>query len=206
MSKTFVIADQHFFHQNVMVYESRPFKDIFDMNDSMVRRWNSVISRADKVYALGDVSFGRKPETQEIIESLNGYKVLVMGNHDKGRSAKNFWLDAGFQEVIRHPILIDDNIILSHEPQESLWSIKQIKNIYGHVHGNWGYKTITENTACVSVERWNYTPVNMETLKLLMKLQEDGHSGMEKYNQLLSQLSQRSFNQAVKVQSQTSRR
>lgn len=42
--------------------------------------------------------------------------------------------------------------------------------IYGHVHSTEAYKTITKQTACVSVERWNYTPVDLEKIKELVKL------------------------------------
>ena len=32
-------------------------------------------------------------------------------------------------------------------------------NIFGHVHNDMRFPTITPRGACVSVERWNYTPV-----------------------------------------------
>ena len=42
--------------------------------------------------------------------------------------------------------------------------------IYGHVHGTDMYKTITKNTACISVERWDYTPIELERIIELAKL------------------------------------
>lgn len=53
--------------------------------------------------------------------------------------------------------------MLSHEP---LYINRNMPyaNIYGHVHGNMTYQSITSQSACVSVERIKYTPIEFGSL------------------------------------------
>ena len=65
----FYISDLHFFHENILLYDSRPFASVEDMNAEMVRRWNSVVKNNDTVYVLGDMFFKNR-STDEIISIL----------------------------------------------------------------------------------------------------------------------------------------
>ena len=170
MNEIFVTADLHLFHNNIIKYENRPFRGVEEMNDEIVKRWNNTVSKHDKVFVLGDVSFGGKEETKEIIERLNGHKTLIMGNHDRPRSITNFWQYVGFNEVCRYPIIYKEFTVMTHEPPSYFNEATPFAYIYGHVHSSDMYKTITKNTACVSMERWDYTPVNIEKIYELMKL------------------------------------
>ena len=53
----FIIADTHFFHENIIDYCDRPFKDWQEMNAVMIERWNEVVTPEDEVYHLGDCIF-----------------------------------------------------------------------------------------------------------------------------------------------------
>lgn len=163
MSKTFLISDLHFGHSNIIKYENRPFKDREEMDEFLIKKWNKVVKKYDKIYVLGDFSFYNKGKTKEIIKKLNGYKILIMGNHDREKNV-SWWIDAGFNEVSRYPIIIDNYIILSHEPPEYISENSPYYYIYGHVHGTESYKTQTPKSACVCVERWRYSPVDMNFL------------------------------------------
>lgn len=168
MQKIFVIADTHFFHNNIIEYENRPFRSVEHMNDAIIKNWNSVVSNRDKVYVLGDVSFANKEDTKGIITQLNGSKTLIIGNHDK--PITQYWLDIGFKEVSKYPILYKDFIIMSHEPPEYIPGSSPYKYIYGHVHSTDMYRTVTKNSACVSIERWGYAPVELSKLFELMMI------------------------------------
>lgn len=168
MRKTFVIADTHFGHANIIKYENRPFENEYDMRDQLIKNWNNKVSKGDVVYILGDFSFYNKFFTSEIIRRLNGSLRLVMGNHDRGHSVK-WWLEAGMDEVYRFPVLYKNEVILSHEPLDD---IGPFKNIYGHVHSDPQYETITNKSACISLERWGYEPVEIEKVIEMMEGQE----------------------------------
>jgi len=116
----------------------------------------------------GDVSFYNKEKTTEIISQLNGKKVLVKGNHDQRDN--QWWLDVGFDEVSNYPFVYKEWFVIQHEPPTYMNEATPYFYIYGHVHGTDMYKTITKQTACVSVERWDYTPVELDKIIELVKL------------------------------------
>jgi len=168
MPKTFLIADTHFGHTNIIKYENRPFADADAMDSQIVKNWNKTVSKNDKIFIAGDVSFHNKEKTAQIIQQLNGKKILVKGNHDK--RINQWWLDIGFEEVSNYPIIYKEWFIIQHEPPTYINEAMPFFWLYGHVHGTEMYKTITKNTACVCVERWNYTPVDLEKIIELSKL------------------------------------
>lgn len=166
MTKKFVISDLHLFHENIIDYENRPFLSVEHMHSCFVKNWNNVVSKNDIVYNLGDVTFSNKENTKPIIERMNGYKILILGNHDRGRS-RQFYLDCGFQEVIKYPIIIEGFLILSHEPLYTNTNMPYC-NIHGHTHGtDYGAHDRYFNA---SVEKINYTPILLSEIVKNFKL------------------------------------
>lgn len=159
MSNVFFIADTHFYHTNILNLENRPFNTVEEMNNTLVKNWNSVVTKRDKVFILGDFSLLPPEKCQDVFNSLNGSKILVKGNHD-GRKTERF-LNLGFKEVYSYPVLYDQKYLLSHRP---ILDGKYV-NLYGHVHSNPEYETWSPLGACFSAERHNYTPVSFETVK-----------------------------------------
>lgn len=153
-------SDHHFGHGGIIDYEARPFRDAEEMNEALIERWNAVVGIGDKVFHLGDFSFLNKEKTSGILDRLNGYKMLIMGNHDRGR-ARNWWLEAGFQEVSEHPIVYGGFFFLSHEPMY-LNKHMPYANIHGHIHSQ---KYEGGQYINVSVEHWDYAPVPFELIK-----------------------------------------
>ena len=86
MQKVFFISDHHFGHKLIIDFETRPFENVEVMNASMIESWNSVVGKNDKVFHLGDFSFLNREKTAQIVAQLHGYKHLILGNHDRGRS------------------------------------------------------------------------------------------------------------------------
>lgn len=160
MSKAFFISDHHFGHKHIIDFESRPFKDADEMNEIMIEKWNAVVGKQDKVFHLGDFSFLNKEKTKAIVSRLNGYKILILGNHDRGRS-RAWWLDAGFDEVSEHPIIYKDFFFLSHEPMYMNYHMPYV-NVHGHIHSQ-KYEGV--NYFNVSVEHWDYTPLTFEQIR-----------------------------------------
>lgn len=168
----FFVADYHFGDSNIELYEGRPHLFI----DEYLERYNNVVQKDDIVYFLGDIATKNFIDDEclnYILNNMSGYKVLVLGNHDKEISKDiNFWISLGFDEVYKYPIIVDDFFICSHEP---MYVSKQMPyvNIYGHVHGNENYKTFSSCGACVCVERHNFTPVCIKEIKKQIKKERD---------------------------------
>lgn len=160
MSKRFVVADHHFYHNNIIKYANRPFNDIDQMNNILIEKHNQMVNRNDITFVLGDFSFGNQQETRNILKKMNGRKILILGNHDVGNKA--WWISVGFEDVIKYPIIINDFFILSHKPVYLNDHMPYI-NIHGHLHSK---KYQNSNYVCVSVESTDYYPINLETLIL----------------------------------------
>lgn len=159
MSRKWVISDTHFYHDRVITYEKRPFADIDEMNCQIIKRWNQVVSKRDKVFHLGDFSFGNKCQVADIVGQLKGDIYLILGNHDRSRSDA-WWLETGIKTVYRYPIIMNNYFILSHEVTR-LNSYMPYINLHGHTHGKCmeGFQYIN-----CSVEVNNYAPQNLDAV------------------------------------------
>jgi calcineurin-like phosphoesterase family protein len=110
----FFTSDWHCFHDKALQYDERPFKDMTHMIESLITRFNATVPENGVCYFLGDI--GNKPaEIKKVIDRLNGTKVLVMGNHDKGMEAM---YNAGFDVVVYGLVLYhaEQRITVSHCP------------------------------------------------------------------------------------------
>src|SRR5690349_12429086 len=81
----FFTSDLHISHRRICEFEpeSRPFKDVSHMNETIVERWNEVVRPDDTVFVLGDVALGPVEEWDNVLSRLSGHKHLIVGNHDK---------------------------------------------------------------------------------------------------------------------------
>jgi calcineurin-like phosphoesterase family protein len=160
MTKVYITSDSHFFHKNIIQYENRPFGSVEEMNEVMIKNWNKVVSKEDKIFHLGDFAFSNKEKTLELVSKLNGYKILILGNHDKRRNIQ-FYRDVGFNEVYKWSIIYSEWYILSHSPIYVNENMPYI-NIDGHIHNKEmvGLNKNQKNSYInVCVEKANYTPV-----------------------------------------------
>ena len=74
-------SDTHFGHASILNFCKRPFKDVDEMNEELIKRWNEVISKEDTVFHLGDFAFGGVEIWNKTLPRLNGHIVLILGNH-----------------------------------------------------------------------------------------------------------------------------
>lgn len=167
MSKQFFIADTHFGHKNIIEYENRPFNSINDMDNVIIENWNKTVKDTDYIYILGDFALSNKNRIIELIKILNGYKVFILGNHDKDYSY-SWWNTVGLDMVCAYPIIINEWFILSHEPIYVNTNMPYV-NIFGHVHANPQYQNFSKHHFCVSCERINYTPIELSEITKMIK-------------------------------------
>lgn len=130
------ISDLHFGHANVIRFDGRPFKDVDEMEDTLVRNWNSATRLEDTVYILGDLCWGKESEWKRILAKLNGSKVLIRGNHDLKEMSSG--LKKMFQDIKDYKEITDSgrHVIMCHYPI-LLYKSSYNPNCYmlcGHVH------------------------------------------------------------------------
>lgn len=144
-NKVFFTADLHFGHKNIIKYCNRPFVNLEEMQDKMIREWNKVIPNDADVFILGDVAFSlSKTKIKEIFDSLNGRKHLILGNHDNLESLP---LECFVHVSMQDQIVIKDidedgnskftTCILSHYPLMRWAGVSRgVFSLHGHEHGN----------------------------------------------------------------------
>jgi calcineurin-like phosphoesterase family protein len=156
MSRVFVISDTHFGHKRIIEFEAaaRPFATIEDHDRELVARWNAVVTKRDTVWHLGDVFFGK--DGHKALGELNGYKRLVLGNHDHYSLAvyQQYFAKIYGAAEYRH-------CILTHVPIHENQMYRYEKNVHGHMHS----KSIPDpRWVCVSAEHTGLAPILMDTV------------------------------------------
>lgn len=155
-----VISDTHFHHSKILGYCQRPFETVEEMNEVLIKNWNSVINEDDIVYILGDFCFGNKEMLREIVSQLKGRKILILGNHD--RLTKGAYLDVGFETVTKNPMIVDEDFILSHHPLQG--DLGKFYNIHGHKHKLPSEAQFSPKHFDIGVDDHNFFPHNLDTV------------------------------------------
>lgn len=157
MQQVWLVSDTHFNHTNIIKYSGRPYDDVVAMNEALILNWNSVVDPEDIVFHLGDVGLFRHPsQAKEIVQQLNGKKILIYGNHDR---RKWDWINIGFMAAQRGPLKFNQ-YMFSHKPLIPSQNPHKLINIHGHIHEKDSMFPWQIN---ISVERTNYTPVQLMT-------------------------------------------
>lgn len=135
----FFTSDNHFSHNNILLYANRPFSSVEDMDEEMIKCWNEKVCPHDIVYHLGD--FTLKDNALPYIERLNGFIQFVVPefHHDKYwlknfRSHKRVKLLTSIYQIMYENIWV----ILCHYPFHS-WEKSHYNSyhLFGHCHNQY---------------------------------------------------------------------
>lgn len=157
---TFLVSDTHFDHENIIKYCNRPFSDKHEMNQILIKRWNSVVKKTDTVFFLGDMTYGWNHRPEEYwLKKLNGRIIFIEGSHDdpNEKTHKEF-------VILNYR---NKKFYLVHDPENVPDNWKGW-TIHGHHHNNktQRFPFINGETKRinVSVELINYIPLNIDQL------------------------------------------
>jgi calcineurin-like phosphoesterase family protein len=185
LEKTFFTSDTHFGHANIIKYGKRPFQDVRQMDEALIRNWNETVSEEDPVFHLGDFTLGEN--ARRYFAALNGQiHILTLEWHHDAR-----WLKAelGKERLVSrsgHPVrllpaltvlscaALGTNqyalpITVSHYPLAD-WEASHhgAWQLHGHSHGTYadphGRKCLD-----VGVDAVAYRPVSLKTLAGMMR-------------------------------------
>ena len=158
-----IISDTHFGDEELAAgHPGRP------NGADLVKMINSKVGRKDVLIHLGDVG------NPEIAKQLRGYKVLVMGNHDAGRT--NY--EDIFDEIYEGPVMLGEKLLLSHELIQIPWAF----NLHGHDHQGKHLHKGGMNV-CIDADGMGYFPINLnQALKtgLLSKIESIHRTTIDK--------------------------
>ncbi|WVX87887.1 metallophosphoesterase [Arthrobacter phage Berrie] len=182
MSKVYFHSDWHFNH--AFVAETRGYSSAAEHDEALIQRINSVVTKRDHLWVLGDVLMGSVSAGLEKVRRVNGIKHLVLGNHDPGHPMhrKSIPHTRRFLEAFDSVSLHEQvklpggrKVLLSHFPYEGdhttqdryrQWRLRDEGDwlIHGHVHDLW---FVQDRQLNVGVDRLNY-PVEATTLAGLL--------------------------------------
>jgi calcineurin-like phosphoesterase family protein len=146
-TKLFFTSDFHLFHKNVLRFDNRPFKNVGDMHEEIINKWNHVVGENDVVYYLGDLTFAKAHEISEvnrILDEFNGKIHFIIGNHDDDKVIRKFNRFETINDYVElkvthndNDVVVDTLVCLFHYPIYS-WNKAHYGSIHlhGHSHGN----------------------------------------------------------------------
>lgn len=164
----------HWFHEGrggVWFYSDPHFSDEemkwlrqnYIGDQEQVDNINKCVGKYDTIVILGDIG------DPTWLQKIKGYKVLVLGNHDRGASIYKPYAD----EIYEGMLTISDKILLSHEPLDDQYHLV----VHGHDHSGW-FEAKTEHwhiNCCA--ELIGYKPVCLKDIvnSGILKLIPDIH-------------------------------
>lgn len=192
--KIYFTSDWHIGHQNVLKFDERPFSNLEEMHEALIKNFNKYVPKHGITYFLGDMGLCSGGLLREVITQLNGTKILVRGNHD-GNIYSMY--NAGFDVVIdKAQMTVGKNILtMTHCPlkgvfredttgmrgsdgtenwhgenrHENRFSIEDFGqfHLHGHIHAGPanGKPVIDGRQMDVGVMGNNYKPVSMSQVE-----------------------------------------
>jgi len=157
----FYTADFHLDHANILKHCKRPFGNVREMQGTIIKNWNSVVTEKDTVYILGDLwltNSSASNKLQKILNTLKGTKHLILGNHDEMKPFT--YLKFGLTSVHTSLVYRGDHF-LCHDPAWSNLVPDDWFVIHGHIHNLYKFH---KNCINVGVDQWNFTPVSYDQL------------------------------------------
>lgn len=157
-------SDTHFNHKNIIRYSERPFRDIDDMRESLIRNWNSKVQQNDTIYHLGDFAMGS--DAQSILDRLSGTKHLIIGNHEKQSVKLKGWASVDHYKELRFD---KQHIVLCHYAMR-VWNRSHHGSwmLYGHSHGSLPDDP-NARSIDVGVDCHDYAPISKADVERIMR-------------------------------------
>lgn len=172
--KVWFTSDLHFWHKNICKYCNRPYNSVEEMNEQIIKKWNSFIKEDDIVFLLGDIGFCGIEKLRPLMSQLNGKIYLIQGNHDSDKVVAKLCEENLIEDCFK---LLEVTIVGDEEcPNQQLtlchfpmidWNNKErgAWMIHGHQH------QLPDTPSC-SIAHWdvgidkNKFPISFEQLKI----------------------------------------
>lgn len=137
----FFTSDLPLGHANAIGFTNRPYSDVEQMNDGLIRNINETVMANDELWILGDFAFKvNMAAAKKFRDQINCKTVhMITGNHDK-----DYTRDHIFQSVQSYKELKTEygKFILFHYPiYEWNGAHNGTIHLHGHIHSTGAYNT-----------------------------------------------------------------
>lgn len=166
--KVWVWSDLHFYHKNIIDFSERPFYNVEEMNWHLVANYNDYVGPDDISIWVGDVGFANETKINELLDQCQGYKILVLGNHDFHRKKRPLKLNFDEVHLVYAYETPEVSLLFTHYPMDNIpypWV-----NIHGHLHAFPNPDTghpLHYNVCC---ELHSYKPIELDEIVRIAKI------------------------------------
>lgn len=155
----YLTSDWHFFKNHYK-------KEHNYVNTKEILTWCRQNIKSDDVFIyLGDISFRYaneedQKESQKLLSSIPGHKILILGNHDM-MLGQDYFSGCGFHYVYGR--LDHNGVIYTHKPENMDIMPDEYINIHGHIHNMKEYNTCDGSRNINVYPLWyNNKPVTLD--------------------------------------------
>jgi len=157
LNMRYFTADLHLGHTNVIKYNNRPFDNVLEQDDTIIRNINAICKPKDELYILGDFCFhSRATDIIAYAERINARVHFIFGNHDHKKIRKlNCFETKQYYLELKKP----HHMVLCHYPM-TFWNRSNHGSfmLHGHCHG--AYKDTSRYIMDVGVDCHDYCPIS----------------------------------------------
>ena len=172
----FFTSDEHYGHakgdSSIIKFCNRPFDNIYEMDQEIIRRHNEVVSNSDIVIHAGDFAFRNKLPVDKYIKQLNGEHIFLKGSHDTWMKGDSF---SGWAKQIEDQYVVVCHYAMLTWPRSHYGSWQ----LYGHSHGNLNLNIMGKQYD-IGVDNNNFYPVSFNQIKEIMKNKPDNFNLVKK--------------------------
>lgn len=171
-------SDWHLGHANIIKYDKRPFKDVEEMNTTILANYNAMIKPEDKFYYLGDFCMGDHSKAESYLKQMTPCKwYFIKGNHDKKQTIDLYKKYGIYLGGIAEITIEKKPITLCHYAMQ-VWNHSHhgAFHLHGHSHGTlpedpfaykfdvgincWDYQIISWKEVVKKMRGKSYVPVD----------------------------------------------
>lgn len=177
MNNIWFTSDLHFGHDREFIWGPRNFKSVYEMNEELIKRYNTCVKPNDDVYILGDLTLGPLEPGIALIKQLKGNIHVIRGNHDtNARMAEynkcyniveitegQYFKYGKYHFYLNHYPTITSNLEKSDRLEEHLI------NLYGHTHQTDKFYNGIPFMYNVGVDAHNGCPIHIDTIIMDIK-------------------------------------
>ena len=160
----FFSADFHLGHANIIKYCNRPFTSVEEMDEEIIKRFNSVVTSKDITIHAGDFTLAKKEIAYKYVQRLNGQNIFLKGSHD-------YWLKGTHHHEIWEKLIDGTYVVVGHYSMR-VWPRSHYGsfNLFGHSHGK--LEPIGKQWD-VGVDTNDFYPYSFDQIKEIMKSRPD---------------------------------
>jgi len=174
--KTYLTADLHLGHKNIIDYCNRPFSGLDQMHEYLLAQIQEAVDPGDELWILGDLT---GPHTFDDLRSFLAQIPCpihwIEGNHapDLDKISDLVEHEGHYAEIksgIKNAEGYGLSIALSHYPMVR-WngSAHGHFHAHGHVHDGLREKNLGERRMDVGVDAQGFKPISVKDLALVLK-------------------------------------